>query len=123
MTEIVPKPDADAVGYNDPITRRLDPGQQLTVTFSPKQQVSEFLLPILAISKYRNSSYEMWLDGERQYGPAPIPPTDIDDLTATFVPAKSFSSSMRVVVRNLDDTSTRTYSVQPIGWEVAGNGA
>jgi len=117
VTAIVPEPHPEAVGYNDPISRRLDPGQQLTVTFSPDQQVSEFVLPILAMSKHPNSSYEVWMDDEIVYGPAPIPPTDIDDVAATFVPAKSFSSSLRVIIRNLDDNTTRTYSVQPIGWE------
>lgn len=119
---IVPTPDPEAIDYNDPITQTLDPGQQLKVTFSPKQQVSRFMLPIMAISKHRNSSYEMWLDGERAYGPAPVPPTDIDDLAATFIPSKSFSTSMVIYVRNLDDTATRRYTVQPIGWEVP-NGA
>jgi len=120
---IVPTPEPDAIDFNDPITRSLDPGQELRVTFSPKQQVSRFVLPILAISKYRSSSYELWLDDERQYVPAPVPPTAIADLAATFIPSKSFNSSMTIIVRNLDDTSTRQYTVQPIGWEEVDDGA
>ncbi|QCP90395.1 hypothetical protein [Haloarcula marismortui] len=117
---IVPQPAADDVPYNDPISRSLDPGSQLTVTFEPTKQVTEFVLPILAVSKHPNSSYEVWQDGEKIYGPAPIPPTDIDDLTATWLPARRFSSKLRIIVRNLGDTTTRTYSIQPIGWEVSG---
>ncbi|GGN97637.1 hypothetical protein [Haloarcula pellucida] len=118
---VVPKPDPGDVGYNDPITRRLNPGEMLIVTFEPTQRVTDFALPFLAMSKHPESSYEVWMDGSRQYGPAPIPPTDIDDMVPTFIPAKRFSESMTVYVRNLSDTTARTYSVQPIGWE-ASNG-
>ncbi|MEA5388336.1 hypothetical protein VB779_15690 [Haloarculaceae archaeon H-GB11] len=116
---VVPRPREGDVPYNDPITRSVDPGTKLTVTFTPKQQVSEFVLPILAISKHPESSYEVWKDGERIYGPAPIPPTDIDDLTATWYPARRFSTDLKVICRNLSDTTARNYSVQPIGWEVS----
>ncbi|WP_225334914.1 hypothetical protein [Halomicrobium urmianum] len=118
MTLVTPEPPDGAAPYNDPISRRLDPGEKLTVTFSPKQRVTEFTLPILAISKYRNSSYEVWMDEEPVYGPAPIPPTDVDDMTPTFIPARTFQSRMKIIVRNLDDSTTRRYSIQPIGWEV-----
>lgn len=117
---IVPEPAPDDVPYNDPITRSVDPGQQLIVTFEPTQQVTEFVLPTLAVSKHPSSSYEVWRDGEKVYGPAPIPPTDIDDLTATWLPARRFSSKLRIIVRNLSENTTRRYSIQPIGWEVTG---
>jgi len=117
---IVPEPAADDVPYNDPITRTVDPGEQLTVEFSPTQQVTQFILPLLAISKHPASSYEAWMDGKRVYGPAPVPPTDIDDLGATFIPAHRFSSSLTIYVRNLSDATTRQYTIQPIGWEVSG---
>ncbi|GGM26826.1 hypothetical protein [Haloarcula argentinensis] len=116
---IVPEPTANDVPYNDPITRLLDAGEQMAVTFSPTKQVTQFILPILAISKHPESSYEAWMDGERVYGPAPVPPTDIDDLAATFIPARRFSSSLTIYVRNLSETTTRRYTVQPLGWEVA----
>lgn len=116
---IVPEPAADAVPYNDPITRLLDPGEQMKVSFTPTQQVTEFILPILAMSKHPASSYEAWMDGQRVYGPAPVPPTDIDDLVPTFIPARRFSSSLTIFVRNLSETTTRRYTVQPLGWEVA----
>ncbi|GGK63509.1 hypothetical protein [Haloarcula sebkhae] len=117
---IVPEPSPSDVPYNDPISRKIGPGKQLVVTFEPTQQVTEFILPTLAISKHPNSSYEVWRDDEKVYGPAPIPPTDIDDLTATWIPARRFSSKLRIIVRNLSETTARTYSVQPIGWEVSG---
>jgi len=53
------------------------------------------------------------------FGPAPIPPTDIDDLQVTFTPALGFSQSMEVIVRNLSATTgERDYSIQPVGYEV-----
>lgn len=116
---VYPSPSAGDIPYNDPISRRLDGGQKLTVEFTPAQRVTEFVLPILAMSKHPESSYEVWLDGQRQYGPSPIPPTDIDDLGTTFYPAKRFAESMRVIVRNLSDNTPRGYSIQPIGWEVS----
>ncbi|WP_254272171.1 hypothetical protein [Haloarcula marina] len=117
---VIPKPEPGDVGYNDPITRELDPGQQLVVTFEPRQRITEFVLPFLAMSKHPDSSYEVWMDGQRVYGPSPIPPTDIDDMVPTFIPAKRFESRLTVYCRNLSDTTTRTYTVQPIGWEVSG---
>lgn len=116
---VVPEPAADDIPFNDPISRRLDGGQKLTVEFVTTQRVTDFVLPILAISKHPESSYEVWLDTERVYGPAPIPPTDVDDLQTTFYPAKRFESRMKVIVRNLSDSITRSYSIQPVGWEVS----
>lgn len=116
---VVPEPAPDDIPYNDPISRQLDGGQKLVVEFDPTQRVTEFVLPVLAMSKHPKSSYEVWLDDEQVYGPAPIPPTDIDDLTVTFLPAKRFQNSMRVIVRNLSTNTPRSYSVQPVGWEVS----
>ena len=115
---VVPEPAKDDIPFNDPISRQLQGGQKLVVEFNPTQRVTEFVLPVLAMSKHPESSYEVWLDGQQVYGPAPIPPTDIDDLTVTFLPAKRFAEKMRVIVRNLSDSTLRSYSVQPIGWEV-----
>jgi len=116
---VVPQPKADDIPFNDPISRQLNGGQKLIITFDPTQRVTEFVLPVLAISKHPQSSYEVWLDGQQVYGPAPIPPTDIDDLTVTFLPAQRFEASMKVIVRNLSDNTPRSYSVQPVGWEVS----
>ena len=116
---VVPEPAEDDIPFNDPVSRRLDGGQKLVVEFETAQRVTDFVLPILAISKHPESSYEVWLDGQQVYGPAPIPPTDVDDLAPTFLPAKRFAHSMRVIVRNLSDATPRSYSVQPIGWEVS----
>ena len=116
---VYPEPGAHDIPYNDPISRELDGGQKLTVEFEPAQRVTEFVLPILAISKHPDSSYEVWLDGEPVYGPAPIPPTDVDDLVTTFYPAKRFATRMKVIVRNLSANTPRSYSIQPIGWEVS----
>jgi hypothetical protein len=117
VTVVVPQPSPDDVPYNDPVTRRLGTETKLTLTFRPVGSTSEFVLPTLAISKHPESSYTAWMDGEKVYGPAPIPPTDVDDLTVTFMPARRFSSKLTVEVKNLSDTTARDYSIQPVGWE------
>jgi hypothetical protein len=116
---IVPQPSPHDIPFNDPVSSRLDGGQKLVVEFETAQRVTDFVLPILAISKHPESSYEVWLDGEQEYGPSPIPPTDVDDIGPTFLPAKRFGTSMKVIVRNLSASTPRSYSVQPIGWEVS----
>ena len=118
VPELVPQPDADAIPFNSPVSVTLDPGEQATVSYQPEQRDAEFRLPVVAVSKHPDSSYEVKLDQTNRYGPASVPPTDIDDLTVTFVPALTFKDSLVVIVTNLAASSTtRDYVVQPIGWE------
>jgi len=44
------------------------------------QNSAEFRVGTVAISKRPDSEYVVRMDGETVFGPAPIPPTDIDDL-------------------------------------------
>jgi hypothetical protein len=115
---LVPCPDPDDAPFNETVSATLAPGQKLTAEFTPEQSETRMYLPILAVSKYKNMSYEAKADGEQIYGPSRIPPTDVDDLSVTFVPAKSFRSSLTVEVSNLDSTADRFVVVQPLGWEV-----
>ncbi|MFB6087855.1 MAG: hypothetical protein ABEJ85_04980 [Haloarculaceae archaeon] len=97
----------------------LDSQEEARLTFHPVRSPAEFLLGTVAISKRPESEYEVRMDDETVYGPAPIPPTDIDDLAVTWSPAREFNQSLEVIVRNLDDTTgSRRYSLQPIGYEV-----
>lgn len=114
---LVPCPDPGDAPFNETVSATLSPGQKLTAEFEPEQTETRMHMPILAVSKYRNMSYEATADGERIYGPSRIPPTDIDDLSVTFVPAKSFRSSLTVEVSNLDPNADRFVVVQPLGWE------
>lgn len=119
MTDLVPPPAATDKPFCEPTQVTLDVGEQATLTFEPVSQDAMFRVGTVAMSKLAQSEYEVELDGETVYGPAPIPPTDIDDLAMTFYPALGFSQRLRVIVRNLKDTTGgRTYSVQPVGYEV-----
>jgi len=110
---------AGAVPFNEPVAARVDPGEKLTASFSPIQNVATFAVPIVAASKHKDSTYEVRMDGEQVFGPAPVPPTDVDDLQQTFLPEREFERSMTVVCRNLSGSTTRRYVVQPVGWEVS----
>jgi len=121
VTELIPKPDPDDIPLNHPSQVTLDPGQKATLQYEPAQNVTEFKLPVVAISKYSGSTYRVRLDGETVYPESGIPPTDVDDLTPSFVPAYSFSSKLKITIKNVGQ-NTRTYHVQPVGWEVQ-NGA
>lgn len=113
---MVPQPDPDAVPFNNPAEVELDQNQRGTITFTPTQSSTTFYLPTLAISKFANTTYEVHADGEAIYGPAPVPPTDVDDLAVTFIPAQTFDRELKVIITN-SGTPTRTYSAQPLGWE------
>lgn len=116
---LVPKPSAQDTPINEPATVRLQGGEKATVEFETVQSTSDLMVPILAISKQPQSVYTVESDGNRRYGPADIPPTDIDDLQVCFVPALRFESTLTVEISNLGSTA-RDYHIQPIGWEPFG---
>ncbi|MFD1633172.1 hypothetical protein ACOZ4L_05710 [Haloplanus ruber] len=115
---LVPCPDPDDAPFNETVSAVLSPGQKLTAEFTPEQSETRMFLPILAVSKYPEMSYQAKADGENIYGPSRIPPTDVDDLSVTFIPAKSFEQSLTVEVSNLSTNTDRFVIVQPVGWEV-----
>jgi hypothetical protein len=117
---IVPQPAAGDSPVNEPITRDVAAGTRLTARFVPEQRNTTFVLPIVAVSKRPNTTYEVRMDGNTVYGPAPVPPTDPDDLGVVWMPARQFSQSLEVVIRNLG-SSERPYVIQPVGWEEVGN--
>ena len=115
--QTVPEPTATDLAYNKVSSATLNGGEKLTTTFVPDGHSGTFVLPTLAISKHVNSSYEVRLDGNTVFGPAAIPPTDIDDLGVTWLPALQFTTELKLIVKNLD-SAAHTYHVQPVGWEV-----
>ncbi|WP_058365232.1 hypothetical protein [Haloparvum sedimenti] len=120
MTGVYPEPAADDIPVNTAAEASIGAGQRAIFTFTATQRVHEgFRLPILAASKRSQSSYEILLDGDRVYGPSPIPPTDIDDLAVCWVPAHEFQQEIVVKISNLSDTERR-YTVQPVGFERVG---
>jgi hypothetical protein len=114
--KVVPEPTAEDTPVNEPATVRLQGGEKATVEFETVQSTSDLVLPIVAISKHPESVYTVESDGTRRYGPADIPPTDIDDLQVCFVPALRFESTLTVEISNLGSTA-RDYNIQPIGYE------
>lgn len=117
---VVPEPDADDIPINEPLSAEIGGQQRAKFKWELTQNVSEVLLPVVAATKYSQSSYKVTLDGgSAEYGPREVPPTELDDKAVCFLPARSFSQKLEVEVTNLrdSDTSPRTYHVQPIGWE------
>ncbi len=106
----------DATSFNAPSTVELEPGERANIEYVPTRSGTTFKLPILAISGWPGSTYEIKADGQKIYQEAEVPPTDIDDLAQTFYPPESFESTLMVRIRNVG-AQTRTYTVQPIGWE------
>lgn len=119
MSGIVPAPSPDDRPFCEAVTVDLSTNEEFTATYYPSQNDAMFRVGAVAMSKRPESEYEVWMDQERVYGPSSIPPTDIDDMAMTFLPARGFRQSMTVIVRNLKSTTgTRRYSVQPVGYEV-----
>lgn len=117
MTAVVPCPDPADRPYNVTETETLDQGQRLTATFEPSGATTRARLPIVAMSKYPGATYTIRIDGETRYGPAQVPPTDIDDSTVTFLPAFRWNDSVEAIVRNVSGGNGRETTVQIIGWE------
>jgi len=93
----------------------IDPGKRLTVSATPDTSEKVFV-DAVAASKFSDLTYEVMTDGTTRYGEGPVPPTDIDDLTRTFIPALEFNEKMKVIVRN-PGSQTRKVAVQIRGWE------
>ena len=116
-----PLPDPDvATSEATPESVDLDTGEKAVVTYEPEQSSSVYRIPTVAASKRSGSTYTIWMDDNRVWGPAAIPPTDIDDLVPVWTPSKRLTTSMRVEVANVAETGgVRTYHVLPVGWEVS----
>jgi len=111
------QPTERSTGVHTVKSVELDSGQKATITFTPERSGSTISVPTLAVSKRNSSSYEMKIDGSNQFGPAEVPPTDIDDLAQPFPVPVEFETNMKVIIKNLSSTDRRTYHIQLIGWE------
>ncbi|UWG46577.1 hypothetical protein HSRCO_0278 [Halanaeroarchaeum sp. HSR-CO] len=111
-------PPDDATSVTKPQSATLDGNQKATMTWERERSGTTFYLPMLAASKEGDTTYEVKMDGSTIFGPAAIPPTDIDDKVAIWDPPKTFDSKLTVIIRNLG-TASRTYHVQPVGFETA----
>lgn len=124
MVAVVPCPDPSARPINDPETVELAPGEQATVTYEPDKRVTEVRFPTVAISKDKHTTYRIRVDSDDKFGPADVPPTDVDDLGPTFLPALTMRRELVIEVTRLSSaTGSVTYTVQPVGWEATDGGA
>jgi hypothetical protein len=117
--QVVPEPDTGDIPINEALTKEIPDGSKLIVTFTPEQRTTQFRLASLGISKHPQTTYEVRADGNNVYGPAPIPPTDVDDLVTTWIPTLAFSQKLQVVIRNVGEQA-RFYTLQPVGYEEVG---
>lgn len=99
----------------------LEPGEKGVVEVEPENQTSTHQIPVVAISNYDRATYTVECDGTERFGPnAPAPPTDPDDLTATFLRALEMENNVNVTIRDTRTTgNSREYEIHVIGYEEA----
>jgi len=117
MTGVSPCPHPSDLPYNETETGTLDEGQKLVAEFTPEGATTQARLPIVAMSKYPGATYEVQIDDDTVYGPAAVPPTDVDDTDVTFLPAYAWNEKVRCVVRNVSGGDQQDTTIQIIGWE------
>lgn len=105
---------SDWIPVNEADGTEIPAGSKAEFTFTP--DASGMQLDAVAASKYRGLSYEVRADGDQRFGPAPIPPTDIDDMTTTHNPRLEVSRDLVITVRN-PSSSTRFVAAQVRGVE------
>lgn len=105
---------SDWIPVNEADGTEIPAGAKAEFTFTP--DASGMQLDAVAASKYRGLSYEVRADGDQRFGPAPIPPTDIDDMTTTHNPRLEVSRDLVITVRN-PSSSTRFVAAQVRGVE------
>ncbi len=114
-----PLPSQDAVPIHAVAKVDLDPGEKGVVEVTPENQTSTHQIPVVAISKRSGATYTVECDDTERFGPdAPAPPTDPDDLEATFVRCLEMENNVTVTVRDTRTTgNTREYEIHVIGYE------
>ena len=117
MVGLAPCPDSSDLPYNNAETATIDEGQKLVARFVPEGATTDARLPIAAARYHPGCTYEIRIDGETRYGPATIPPTDIDDLDVTFIPAYQWGDSVEIIIRNVSGGSQLAVAAQIVGWE------
>ncbi|MUW13921.1 hypothetical protein GJ633_04035 [Halorubrum sp. CBA1125] len=91
--------DADNwIPVNEADGTEIGSGQRATFTFTP--DASGMRVDVVAASKYRGLTYEVIVDDDTRFGPAPVPPTDIDDMVTTHNPRMPVDQELDIIVRN-----------------------
>lgn len=114
----VPFPDEGDAPVHETAAVTLSPSQKATVTMTPETAGNLHYIPTVAASKLADSSYKVVVDGTTRFGPGPIPPTDVDDLDAVFLPALKLNRKLKIEIKDLRDSGgERRYMTQALGWE------
>lgn len=114
----IPFPDEGDVPIQEAEQVDLGPGTKATISMAPETSGSQHKIPIIAVTKRKGTSYSIDVDGTNRYSPSPIPPTDIDDVDVTFIPALDLQSKLEIEIKDLRSSGgERTYYAQVIGWE------
>lgn len=93
---------SDFIPVNEGDGANLPAGSRADFTFEPDASGME--IDAVAASKFRGLTYEVRADGDQRFGPAPIPPTDIDDMTTTHNPRMAVDQQLVITVRNPSET-------------------
>jgi len=96
------------------VVETIPAGSKATFVFEPDG--SGLFADAIAASKFPGLTYEVIVDDETRYGPAGIPPTDVDDLTTTHYPRLEVSRKLTVIVRN-PSQNARSVAAQVRGVE------
>jgi hypothetical protein len=113
-----PLPADDAVPVHATAKVDLQPGEKGVIEVKPEND-GRHQIPTVAISKYSGATYTIEVDGTKRFGPdAPTPPTDPDDLEATFVRCLELESTLTITVRDTRTTgNSREYEAHVVGYE------
>ena len=104
----IPVNEADGVS--------LAAGERADFEFEP--DASGMRVDSVAASKFQGLTYEVRVDSDTRFGPAPIPPTDIDDMVTTHNPRIPVDQELIIIVRN-PSTVDRFVNAQVRGIENA----
>jgi hypothetical protein len=107
-------PEGDWIPVNEATGAEIPAGSRGTFRFEP--DASGMRIDSVAASKFAGLTYEVRVDSDTRYGPAPIPPTDIDDMVTTHNPRMEVDQKLVHIVRN-PSNADRTVAAQVRGVE------
>ena len=114
-----PLPDQGAVPIHETAKVDLRPGEKVKIRVQPDNQGATHWIPVVAISKRPGATYTVEADDTERFGPdSPVPPTDPDDLNATFLRALRMDRELVVTIKDVRETgNVREYELHVLGWE------
>jgi len=89
---------SDWLPVNQAVGEEIPAGAKATFTFEP--DAGKMRVGSIGVSKHIGLTYTVKVDGEERFGPAPIPPTDIDNSAQTHEPRLPVDRTLSVIVKN-----------------------